>query len=347
MKILLRILKYLTITLVSIYVIITVVGLIVKSQGQSEIDKASLIKDGAKLAVNEHGRKIEYFVYGSTDPTAPVIINIHGSGVEGRLEKEMYQGICEELNVRGIAISLPGFGNTDMKIGRVVADWPKEDLLPVLNQEDVDTFMITGHSQGNPHAMAAAYHFGERCNGLGLYAPLLPNDLTEEIGIVGAVGYENLKTTEELKSPLLGWYFFTIYLTTDLLSPALPKKMIMATTDKLAEDTALISKFGRSFERSTMRGSAGNAWESAKDVCYDWGFDPRLIETKNICVWHAADDTWCPPEIGAWLAEYFTGKGATVNFKNEKEGFGHFTYSRSKYTKAEHSLAKALLDGNE
>jgi len=47
---------------------------------------------------------------------------MHGSGVEGRLEKEMYQSICEELNVRGIAISLPGFGNTDMKIGRVVAD---------------------------------------------------------------------------------------------------------------------------------------------------------------------------------------------------------------------------------
>ena len=138
-------------------------------------------------------------------------------------------------------------------------------------------------------------------NGLGLYAPLLPNDLTEEIGIVGAVGYESLKTTEELKSPFLGWYFFTMYLTTDLFSPALPAKMITATTQKLAEDTAMITEFSRSFERATIRGSAANAWESAKDVCYDWGFDPRLIETKNICVWHAVDDTWCPPEIGAWL----------------------------------------------
>jgi len=220
-------------------------------------------------------------------------------------------------------------------------------LLPVLTQEGVDTFMITGHSQGNPHAMAAACHFGKRCSGLGLYAPLLPNDLTEEIGIVGAVGYEKLKTTEELKSPLRGWYFFVMYLSTDLFSPDLPLSMITRITPKIAEDTLMTDMFGKSFTRAVIRGSAGNTWESARDVCYDWGFDPRLIETKNISVWHAADDTWCPPEIGAWLAEYFTEKGATVNFKNQDEGFGHFTYSRGKYTKAEHSLVKALLDGHK
>ena len=282
MKILFKTNIYLFVTFISIYLISTIGGLIIKNLGQSQIDKIRLEEEGGKLATNEDGRTIEYFIYGINDPNAPVIINIHGSGVEGRLEKEMYQSICEELNVRGISISLPGFGNTDMKIGRTVVDWPAEDLAPVLSQEGVDTFMITGHSQGNPHAMAAAWIFGERCKGLGLYAPLLPNDLTQELGIAGATGYEKLKTTEQLKSPFLGWYFFSIYLTTDLFSPALPKKMIMATTEKLSEDTALVSKFGRGFERSTLRGSAGNAWELAKDVCYDWGFDPRLIETKNI-----------------------------------------------------------------
>lgn len=306
MKTLLKILKYLIIGLVSIYLITTISGLIVKNQGQSEIDEATLRKDGAKLAVNEEGRKIEYFVYGSTDPSAPVIINMHGSGVEASLEKSMYQPICEELEVRGISISLPGFGNTDMKIGRVVVDWPSEDLEPVLNQEGVQDFMITGHSQGNPHAMAAAYYFGDRCTGLGLYAPLLPNDL---------------------------------------FCPAIPLKIMKTTTPKFKDDPVLIKEFGKSLARATIRGAAGNAWESAKDVCYDWGFDPRLIETNNICVWHAADDTWCPPEIGKWLANYFTEKGATVNFKNENVGYGHFTYSTGKYREAEHSLVKALLDG--
>jgi pimeloyl-ACP methyl ester carboxylesterase len=50
--------------------------------------------------------------------------------------------------VRGIAISLPGYGYTDMKPGRKVLDWANEDLLAVLDQEGVDEFMITGHSQG-------------------------------------------------------------------------------------------------------------------------------------------------------------------------------------------------------
>jgi pimeloyl-ACP methyl ester carboxylesterase len=347
MNIILEILKYLAIALVSVFSLFIIGGLIVKKRGQSEIDEASLIRDGAKLAVNSDGRRIEYFVYGNTNPNAPVIVNIHGSGIEGNFEKSIYQPICEKLGVRGISISLPGYGNTDMKIGRAVSDWASEDLEPVLNQEGVQDFMITGHSQGNPHAMAAAYYFKERCTGLGLYAPLLPNDVSKEIGIVGALGAKGLKTTEELKSPFMAWYFFLIYLSCDLFSPFLPLKLITTTTPKMTKDTVFVAKMKKTLARVVIRGSAGSAWETAKDVCYDWGFDPRLIETKNISIWHAVDDTFCPPEIGAWLAKYFTEKGATVNFKNENEGSGHFTYSQGKYTEAEHSLVKALLDGTK
>ena len=59
---------------------------------------------------------------------------------------------------------------------------PLEDHQGVLDTKNVGTFMITGHSQGIPHAMAAAYHFGDRVTGNGLNATLLPNELTEEIG---------------------------------------------------------------------------------------------------------------------------------------------------------------------
>ena len=339
-----NILKYLVIVLASIFLIFTIGGLIVKHQGQSDIDEASILKDGAKIATDKNGRKIEYFLYGSTEPDAPVIINIHGSGLDGTFEKAVHQSACEELGVRGIAISLPGVGNTDMKIGRTVIDWASEDLAAVLNEEKVTEFMITGHSQGNPHAMAAAYHFKERCTGLGMNAPLLPNDVTAEIGIVGALGYEDLKTTEELKNPLNAWWFFTLYLVTD----AFPSISTMALTEmgpEIKQDTALIQMATYTLGRSMIRGAAGNAWESAQDVGYDWGFDPRKIETKNICVWHASDDSACPPEIGAWLAQYFTEKGANVNFKNENSGYDHMTYCNAHYRKTQNSIVKALLDG--
>ena len=275
MKVVIKILKFVFVGIVVIYLTFIIGGLIVKSQGQSEINQASEIRDNAKIATDKNGRKIEYFLYGSANKNAPVIINMHGSGLDGTFEKAVHQKACEELGVRGIAISLPGVGNTDMKKGRRVVDWASEDLQAVLEAENVDTFMITGHSQGNPHAMAAAYHFKDRITGLGLNAPLLPNDVTDEIGI------------------------------------------------------------------------AGNTWESALDVAYLWGFDPREIDTKNICIWHASDDTACPPEIGAWLAKFYKEKGARVNFKNNDIGFNHMTFCSSYYREANHSMVKALLDGQK
>ena len=345
MKKLYKILKYIFIGLVAVYVLFIIGGLIIKKQGQSKINEASIIRDAAKLVKDKNGRQIKYFLYGSSDMNAPVIINMHGSGLDGTFEKAVHSLACVDEGVRGIAISLPGVGNTDMKKGRKVVDWPTEDLQAVLDAEKIDTFMITGHSQGNPHAMAATYHFGDRVTGLGLNAPLLPNDVTRDIGIPGALAYESLKTTKELDQPLNAYWFFGIYLYVDLFAPWAPTETLVSMGKNVHTDTALVEMMRYTFGRSMIRGSAANTWESALDVAYIWGFDPRKIKTKNICVWHASDDTACPPEIGAWLAKYYTEQGAHVNYKNDDIGFNHMTFCSSHYRKAENSMVKALLDG--
>ena len=71
---------------------------------------------------------MEYFVYGADKKQGKegegeiddgiTIINIHGSGLEAQSEKKIWESVCESLGVRGISISLPGFGYTDIKIGR-------------------------------------------------------------------------------------------------------------------------------------------------------------------------------------------------------------------------------------
>lgn len=345
MKKILAIVKYTFIVFSCIYLTFIIGGLIIKNQGQAEIDQASIKRDDAKIVTDKNGRQIEYFLYGSSDTNVPVIINIHGSSLDGTFEKAVNQTACEELGVRGIAISLPGVGNTDMKIGRQVIDWPSEDLQAVLTAQQVDSFMITGHSQGNPHAMAAAYHFGDRVTGMGLNAPLLPNDVTNEIGIVGALANESLKTTEQLDHPLNAYWFFGLYLYVDLFAPSSLTQTLVSMGPNIKEDTVLIEMMRHTFSRSMIRGSAGNTWESSLDVAYLWGFDPREINTKNICVWHASDDSACPPEIGAYLAKYYQEKGAHVNFKNEDIGYNHMTYCNSYYQKTENSMVKALLEG--
>ena len=130
------------------------------------------------------------------------------------------------------------------------------------------------------------------------------------------------------------------------MRPWLPLQAVRRDGRKIRHDAPLLRHLGDSMVRGAVRGVIGVAWESAGDVCYEWGFDPRLIETRNVVVWHPADDTLCPPEIGRWLADMFRAReGVKVNFRDEDVGFGHWTYSRGEFAEPEGSMVKALLDG--
>ena len=78
------------------------------------------------------------------------------------------------------------------------------------------------------------------------------------------------------------------------------------------------SKIMRTLKRANIRSALGNAWESAKDVCYHWALICALSKPK-ISVWHAADDNLNPPEQGEWLAKYFEEKDA-ANFRTIIKG---------------------------
>ena len=334
-------------TLASISLVLlalTLWGLYLKNQGQEPFDSEALAADGGKYAVSSDGRKIEYFTYGSTDPNAPVVVNMHGSGPEAFSEKSFYAPICEALNVRGISLSLPGHGYTDMKPGRQVKDWPSEDLEPVLVQEQVNKFMITGHSSGNPHALAAGWYFKSRCIGMGLNAPLLPAPICRELEIPGALAMDNLLTTETIQKPYMGAYFAIYYIGMKFLAAWFPSTVLKTLGPRVMEDPRLVQIFSDTFVRSTVRG-IGSVWESTYDVCYEWGFDVREIEIPNICVWHAKDDTACPPEHGEFLARMFKEKGMRVDFKDPDVGFGHVTFNTGIYMEPETSIIKAMLDG--
>ena len=163
-------------------------GLSIRNNGMRPIVKAELDAHKQKLATAQDGRQVACCTYGSQDLAAPVVINMHSSELEAGFERSTYKKVCTALNCRGIAISLPGCGFTDQKPGHQVKDWPCEDLIAVLNAERVDKFHITEHSQGTPHAMAAALYFSDRCLGIGLNAPLLPTKLCQQLGMGKTIG---------------------------------------------------------------------------------------------------------------------------------------------------------------
>ncbi len=90
-----------------------------------------------------------------------------------------------------------------------------------------------------------------------------------------------------------------MHLSLATLSPWLPLKAIRNSLPRVLGDAALLQHFADSFQRGVVRGSVGKCLGAAGDVCHEWGFDPRLIETRNVVIWHSADDTLCPPKSAA------------------------------------------------
>ena len=126
------------------------------------IDPKNILAQGGKFVILPDSRILEYFVYGSTNADATVLVQIAGSMGTGRifLEGEI-QDTCKELNIKGISITVPGFGFSTVNVGRRIVDFA-QDVDHVLIAENVDNFIVEGTSYGTPHAMALAWFFGSR-----------------------------------------------------------------------------------------------------------------------------------------------------------------------------------------
>ena len=299
-----------------------------------------LVAAGMKTATMTDGRRVAWKDYGETSQSAPVVINIHGSGLEAGFEETVHAKACQDLGVRGLAISLPGCGYSDQKPGRIVKDWPMEDLAAVLEAENIDRFFITGHSQGTPHAMAAAMAYPERCIGLGLNAPLLPSALVNELKLGKTIGTGFTPTSSTLKSFWMGWYFGMMHLVLGVFPPSWIAGFITKGLPKVQADKELQSRFHASMKRSVVRGACGGVWETAQDTCFEWGIDITQLQHTNACVWHADDDTAIPAFQGKWLAQHLN-----ADYRHEAEGYGHMTYTVGLYRTAESSMIKQLMNG--
>ena len=160
-------------------------GLVRRAQPYTPFDSEAQKNDAAQLGAEGRsikmpdGRIVEYLVYGSQDPQARVIVQIHGASSSAGWICAMYAPLLAELNIKGIAPSLPGYGFSDIYVGRLIKDWPR-DVEAILEQESVDQFLVEGISLGTSHAMAVAWALPERCIGLGLNVPYLSEQICRE-----------------------------------------------------------------------------------------------------------------------------------------------------------------------
>lgn len=335
---------------------VLIYGLRKKAQGLRPFDAVEQALDAERLGgagryvTTADGRIVEYLVYGSPDPDAKVIVQMHGSGSTGGLVCKLNASLCEQLNLKGIAPSMPCHGYSDLHVGRTIAGFPK-DLETILDAEGVGEFMVEGTSFGTAHSMAIAWYFGpERCLAMGLNVPYLSDQICKEFDLES-------KADALPRPDARAWYQAWNFLVAELMykSPLLsPPARFLASAIAEGKKVAMrmpwaFEDMGKDHARLVARGSQGQGWEQFSfDVTALWGFDPREIQTRNVAVWYAKDDTLVPPSHGEWLASHFGAKeNVKIDVRAEDAGLGHFSYFPTLgpvYQTGEQTMPKTLLE---
>ena len=298
-----------------------------------DIDVKKIVKDGGKFVQLKDGRIVEYFVYGSDDPNAKVLLEVNGSGGTGWMFTALpgITNALKELNVRGIAISVPGHGYSSPQINRHIGNWPRDDVDPVLQAEGVTgTFWVEGTSYGSSHAMAVAHHFGERVEKLYLHVPYLPVEIRKEKGWKLYGEDDALKCQPEWVTSICSCRLFCCINFFCCCQKNCPGMFYDENEKKVTQglkELGLPDQYpvvARDVQRSAVTGPYGTIHNSLLPTTgMNWGFDPRDIKTKKIIISYGEDDKQSPGEHGKFLADYFTEKEDVVCKVNVGKGMGH------------------------
>eukprot|EP00931_Biecheleriopsis_adriatica_P042841 TRINITY_DN24448_c0_g1_i1.p1 TRINITY_DN24448_c0_g1~~TRINITY_DN24448_c0_g1_i1.p1 ORF type:complete len:349 (+),score=46.10 TRINITY_DN24448_c0_g1_i1:50-1048(+) len=289
--------------------------------------------DGGKWIETADGRIVEYFVAGSQKPDATVLVDCPGGYMTGKefLKFPSWIAKCEQLNFKVIGISVPGFGYSTIQPGRKVANWPKDDVAPVLEKEGVSKFVVMGCSLGSVHAMAIAHHFGMRVQKLGLRVPYISNDTCDSLGIARrpdtGIRSEDANSMSLMAQALIGsagssadafesspsWFM-------KALTTVMNGSAAIDQITKLQEvDIELCKLAASEMRRSEVHNGQGALWNYTSDTMLELGFDFREIKTEKVAIWYSADDLDCPSEHAQQIIAYlkpkhtreFTGTGHT------------------------------------
>jgi pimeloyl-ACP methyl ester carboxylesterase len=337
-------------SLLALYFCLTCHGMVIWYRGEQPID--ACCEDGGRRVTTSDGRTVEYFSWGSQSSDAVVTVLCHGQAMTGSgFNKFLCPDIVlKELNVRAISPSYPGHGLSGMLPFRKIANWPKDDLEPILKAEKVDRFMVQGYSYGTSHAMATAAYFGpERCVACALIAPYLPKDICREFGF--HTDADMVLNEDWVQSPWIAPLFSLFTLLWRYTMKHMMKVMSLIAEGKVVmeNDPEIIEEMEKDCLRCASRGINGQVYEILNGDTNQVWQDPRTIQTKCVAVWYAKDDTQCPPAHGKWLADMFEeNPNVKTSIRCEEIGWGHFTYVGKKdrdNAVATRALLELLKDG--
>ncbi|KAJ3106976.1 hypothetical protein HDU97_005257 [Phlyctochytrium planicorne] len=160
-------------TTISATILTTIIYTISTSFTPSRVSRKRL-PPTAKSLTRPNNRLLEYFEFGSTDPTATVLLALHGSSTTGNLFKPL-DAWCLDHNVRIVAPTLPGYGLTSWVPVEDMEAW-MEDVEALLAEVGAERFHVAGASLGSVYAQWVVCRAGlrERVLNVAFYVPVAP-----------------------------------------------------------------------------------------------------------------------------------------------------------------------------
>ncbi|MCH8919252.1 MAG: alpha/beta fold hydrolase [Chloroflexi bacterium] len=279
------------------------------------------------------GRNLGFAVYGDPDGTPEFFLH----GFPGsRLGARIADKVAARLGIRVIALDRPGFGLSDFKTGRTIADWP-DDLVEAADILGADRFAVIGLSAGSPYAAACAFSIPHRLTSVAIVSGMSP------LNTPGAtVGMRRASRVFFALAPRLPWITRLAMWwigrqarhdagrLLDKISARLP------LTDKAVLARPEVRQTYRDDIAEAFRqGGRGPAWDLSL-LARPWGF--RLEDIKmEVHIWHGEADTIVSPSMGRHLASaipnsrarFYPGEGHTLALDRMEEiQTALFPYSR-------------------
>ncbi len=262
------------------------------------------------------GRKLGFAEFGEMQ--GKPVFYFHGFP-GSRLEAKIAETVAKDSRVRFIGIDRPGFGLSDVKPKRKLADWPN-DVTELADSLGIDRFSILGVSGGGPYAAACAHQIPDRLISVGIVCGMGPVDVPRIMDQMVSIYRQGLRLTRRFPKIVTALYPFSSFFFRNY-----PERMLsilsgkVAGPDKIAlKNNELIKVLSASF-REAFRNSL--LWPATDLVLYSrpWGFSLDDIRIK-VHLWHGEMDKVVPPAMGHYLANTIPDCRATF-YPDE----GHFS----------------------
>ena len=254
--------------------------------------KTARARDGRTLSYEEHGM-----------PDGRPVFLLHGMP-GSRKGPRPRSSVLYLLGVRLISYDRPGYGGSDRRLGRSVAD-AAEDVQDLADALGIEQFGVLGRSGGAPHALACAALLPERVTRVAALVSLAPRDLMGDDAWYRDMSKRNISWYQAAERGLAAY-------TERVAEPmaairADPDSHLPYEDPELPKsDRAVIADYGLKVMLSEnftegLRNSPNGWIDDVLALIGPWGFDPARIFTP-VLLWHGTKDVFCPVSHSEWLA---------------------------------------------